>query len=215
MVLEIDEEIPKENYFVGLLFDEGYWVVRLVRKQQRTVLDYGFGNIEAGSASDWMTPTDDEGRYYLEPQDQSIIYQIFLGIAPSTAKIYLSYPRRVDRMNLITVREIPGNIGYWNGEMSPYDNPSPETELWTVEDLVPYFNAENPGITGKAQNIWVKFYVTPFSYKVVRDMALIRKFIDGEKRCRMITMGDPDQPISAPSWILENYSRYMLAVEED
>lgn len=215
MALEIDEYIPKENFFVGLLFDEGYWVVRLIRKQQRTVYrDYSFGSISAGSTSGWKTPTDTEGRYYLEPQDENIIYQFFIGIYPSTARIYLSYPMRIDRMNLISVRDIPGNIGYWNGEDSPYRDPSPETELWTVKDLVPYFNAENPSITGKAITIYTNFYIIPFSYKVIKDEALIKEFINGKRRIKMITMGDPDRPISAPAWLLEDYKKYMVNPEE-
>ena len=217
-MLEIDKYIPQENWFLGLLFDEGYWFVRLVRKQQKTVYKpYWFNDgseISAGSTSGWETPTDTEGRYYLEPQDEDIIHQIFMGITPSTGKVYLAYPKRVDRMNLITPRPIPGNIGYWDGEDTPYRNPSPETELWTVKDLVPYFNAENPGITGKAQKIGASFYITPFSYKVVKDIDLIKKFIRGEKRATIRTMGDPDQPISAPAWLLEDYKDFMVEPEE-
>lgn len=218
-MLEIDSYIPRENWFIGLIFDEGYWVVRLVRKQQTTVYKYyAFNNgseISAGSTSGWETPTDTEGRYYLEPQDEDIIYQVFLGISPSAAKIYLSYPRRVDRMNLITVRDIPGNIGYWDGETSPIEDPSPQTELWIVKDIVPYFNAENPGIAGKSQKVYASFFITPFSYKVVRDKERIKRFIDGKERCTFVTMGDPDRPISAPRWLLDGYQQYMLEVEED
>ena len=80
-MLEIDQYIPRENWFVGLIFEEGYWVIRLVRKQQTTVYKYYTFNdgeeISAGSTSGWETPTDAEGRYYLEPQDEDIVYQVF------------------------------------------------------------------------------------------------------------------------------------------
>ena len=218
-MLEIDNYTPKENWFVGLLFEEGYWVIRLVRKQQRTIYrDYAFndGNpIASGDVSNWETPTDTEGRYYLEPQDQSIVYQFFVGISPSIAHLYLAYPKRQDRMSLITPRDVPGNIGYWSGEDTPYNDPSPETEMWAVKDLVPYFVAENPAITGKDLNIYANFFITPFSYKVVRDINLIKQFINGEKRCRMITMGDPEKPISAPAWLKEQYGNFIVKVEED
>jgi len=218
-MLEIDKYTPKENWFVGLIFDEGYWVVRLVRKQQRTVYrDYAFNSgsaISAGSTSGWETPTDSEGRYYLEPQTDDIIYQFFIGISPSIARLYLAYPKRQDRMSLIAPRDVPGNIGYWSGEDSPYNDPSPETELWTVKDLVPYFNAENPGVTGTSLKVYANFFITPFTYKVVREKALIKKFIDGERRCSMITMGDPEKPISAPAWLKEDYGDFLVEVEED
>ena len=35
-MLEIEDHIPQENWYVGLLFYEGYWVVKLLRKQQLT-----------------------------------------------------------------------------------------------------------------------------------------------------------------------------------
>ena len=118
-------------------------------------------------------------------------------------------------MNLISVRDIPGKIGYWDGESSPIEDPSPQTELWTLKDLVPYFNAENPGIVGRAQRIYASFFVTVYSYKVVTDFERIKRFIDGKERCTFVTMGDPDQPISAPRWLLDNYRKCMLKVEED
>jgi len=215
-MLEIDNYTPKENWFVGLLFDEGYWIVRLVRKQQRTVYrDFSFGDIAAGDVSDWVTPTDTEGRNYLEPQTERIIYQIFTGISPSTARIYLAYPARQDRMSLIGPRDVPGNIGYWSGEDTPCNDPNPETELWTISDLIPYFAAENPSFTGKTQTIYANFFITPFSYKVVKDTSLIKQFINGEKRCSMITMGDPEKPISAPAWLKDRWGNYLYKVEED
>lgn len=218
MALEIDKFIPQENWYVGLIFDEGIWFVKLIRKQQRTVYkDYWFNNgvaISAGSTSGWETPTDTEGRYYLEPQDEDIIYQYFIGITPSTGRIYLQYPRREDRMNLISVRDIPGNIGYWDGEDSPYRDPSPETEMWNVHDLYPHFNAENPAATGKSQKIGAAFYITPFSYKVIKDIEKIKKFLRGEKRSTIRTMGDPDKPVSAPAWLLDDYQQYMVKPEE-
>jgi len=36
-MLEIDKYIPQENFFVGLLFDEGYFFFRIIRKQQQTI----------------------------------------------------------------------------------------------------------------------------------------------------------------------------------
>lgn len=217
-MLEIDRFIPQEGWFIGLLFDEGYWLVKLLAKQQRTkYAPYEFNSglpLSAGSVSGWETPTDTEGRYYLEPQDEDQIYQIFMGVAPSTAKIYFAYPKRVDRMNLIAPRDIPGLIGYWDGEDTPYRNPSPETEIWTTHDLVPYFDAENPSNTGTSQKITASFYVTPFSYQVIRDIELIKKFIRGEKRATLRTMGDPDQLISAPSWLLDDYRDFLIKPEE-
>lgn len=218
-MLEVDKATLQENYFVGLIFDEGYWFVRLARKQQRTVYKpYWFNSetaIAVNDVSDWETPTDTEGRYYFEPQDKDEIYQTFLGLTPSSAKIYLAYPKRENRMNLIAPRDVPGVIGFWDGEDTPYHDPSPATEIWTVHDKIPYFNVENNGITGQSTKIGMSIYITPFSYKVIKDPVRIERFIDGKERATIRTMGDPERPMGAPRWMLDNYKKYMLKVVED
>lgn len=226
-MLEIEKFIPKENHYVGLLFSEGYWFIKLIRKQQTTILaPYGFDSpanqplgaapvaIAVNSLSGWETPTDSLGRRYLEPPETDIVYQFFTGFAPSTAKIYLNYTEREDRMSLIAPRPMPGNIGFWGGESSPYRDPGPSTELWSVNNLYPYFNAENPGIAGESIIIRASFYMTPFSYKVITDQNKIGKFLTGEERCIIRTMGDPYLPIGAPAWLLSNYKQDLVKPSE-
>lgn len=212
-MLEIEQHIPQENWFVVLLFDEGYWAIRLLRKQQTTLYaPYRPSDtaIAAGGTSGWASPTDAEGRFYLEPPEEETIYEWFTGIAPSTMKLYLQYTRRQDRMSLIAPRAVPGDIGYWEGEASPYKDPGVMTELWGVHDLYPYVNLENPLITGESRIGYLSFYITPFSYQVIdaskpEDKAKILQFLRGEKRATVRTMGDPDKPIGAPNWIISNY----------
>lgn len=220
-MLEIEDFIPKENFFVGLLFDEGYWLVKLLRRQQLTVkMPYAFGDVGAGQVSSWVTPTDAVGRFYLEPQEEETIYQFFIGLSPSQAKMYLQYTEREDRMNLIAPRPTPGEIGFWDGEMTSYHDPSPCTELWTVHDLVPYFRVENPYISGTFCNtiqfvdIDASFWVTPYTFQVVEDKNQVLSRLRGEKRCTIRTMGDGHRPIKAPAWLKENYQKWMVQPEE-
>lgn len=122
-------------------------------------------------------------------------------------------------MNLITPRPVPGLIGYWDGELSPYRNPSPSTELWTVHDIYPYMNVENVPMTGKSVQIGTSFWVTPFTYKVIpgmkpEDRQRILKFLRGEKPCTVRTMGDGDRPIKAPFWLISRYAKDMIQPEE-
>jgi len=210
---------------VALLFDEGYWLVKLLRKQQLTLYrPYGFDAgavIELGATSGWEAPADPQGRFYLEPQEEEVIYQYFIGISPSMAKMYLQYTQREDRMNLITPRPVPGNIGFWEGEYTRYLDPSPATELWGVHDLYPYFNVELPNFGGSAyasdrQEIFASFYITPFTYQVVKDKTKILKLLrpDEKGRCNVKTMGDGHRPIKAPSWLNEDYGKFMVQPEE-
>ncbi|GAI21427.1 unnamed protein product, partial [marine sediment metagenome] len=198
-MLEIEKFIPKENWYVGLLFNEGYWFFKTIRRQQLTVFkpfDFEDGTaIAVNATSGWEAPADALGRFYLEPQEEDIVYQIFLGISPSQAKMYLDYEQRDDRMNLITPRLVPGPVGFWEGEMTSYNDPSPMTQLWTVHDIYPYFNVENPGITNEAEVVSASFWITPYTYQVIEDKQKILSFLRGEKRCTVHTMGDGFRPI--------------------
>jgi len=217
-MLEIEKFIPKENWYVGLLFNEGYWFFKILRRQQLTVFKpYEFDDnvaIQVNATSGWEAPADALGRFYLEPQEEEYVYQVFTGISPSQAKMYLDYEQRDDRMNLITPRTVPGNIGFWNGEMSSYNDPSPQTELWMVHDQYPYFNVENPGITDEETVISASFYISVFTYQVVEDKQKILSFLRGDKRCTVRTMGDGSRPIKAPAWLLRDYRAFMVCPEE-
>jgi hypothetical protein len=222
-MLELEQYVPKENWYVSLLFEEGYWTFQVIRKQQTTrYAPYWFDStvaIAAAGTSGWEAPTDANGRFYLEPTEEEIVYQFFTGITPSQSKLYLQYTQREDRMNLITPRAVPGPIGYWDGELSPYRNPSPMTELWTVHDIYPYFDAENVAMTGASAFVGASFYVTPFTYKVLpgrkpEDRAKIFRFLRGERPCTVRTMGDGDRPIKCPYWLLSTYSHDMIQPEE-
>lgn len=223
-MLEIEKHIPQENWYVGLLWDEGYWFFKTIRKQQLTVFEpYIFNDevaLAVGSTSGWETPTDAQARFYLEPQEEESVYQFFIGLSPSPLELYLQYTQREDRMNLIVPRTVPGPIGFWNGEYTRYLDPSPGTEIWSVHDLRPYFNVCLPGIfDGYAYNderqlVYASFWITPFTYQVVRDKEKIKSFLRGDKRCTVRTMGDPHRPIKAPGWLIEDYSQCMVQPEE-
>jgi len=221
---EIEQHIPRENWFVCLLFEEGYWAFQTIRKQQLTrFMPYWFDStdqtglpgvaIAAGGVSGWEAPVDAAGRRILEPQEEETVYQVFTGITPKQAKLYLQYTQRVDRMNLITPRPVPGRIGFWDGYGSPYLDPDPSTELWTVHDIYPHMNIENPAITGASILCGASFWITPYTYRPVTDTNKTLQFLRGEKPARIITMGDGDRPIKAPAWLLKDYKAFFVCPE--
>jgi len=217
-MLEIEKFIPQENWYVGLLFYEGYFFFKTIRKQQLTVyMPYEFNSgtaILPDGTSGWEAPSDAQGRFYLEPQEEETVYQTFIGLSPSQSKLYLQYTQREDRMNLITPRPVPGQIGFWDGEMSAYHDPSPITELWMVHDIYPYLNVENAGVSCEAKTIKSSFWIIPYTYQVIKDRNKILSFLRGERRCTVKTMGDGYRPIKAPAWLVEDYSQFMVQPEE-
>jgi len=218
-MLEIEKYIPQENWYVGLLFDEGYWFFKVIRKQGLTCyMPYWFNTASVIDPDNvdgtWRSPADSQSRNYLEPQEEETVYQFFTGISPSQCKLYLQYTQREDRLNLIAPRAVPGVVGFWDGEKTPYEDPSPLTELWTVHDIYPYFKAENAGISKDPLRIAASFWITPFTYQVIKDKNKILSFLRGEKRATVRTMGDGDRPIKAPAWMVEDYCDYMVQPEE-
>lgn len=202
---------------MSLLFDEGYFTFQILRKQQLTVykpyqFTSGVAVAAANTASGWETPTDAAGRRHLEPQEEETIYQFFTGLSPSFAKIYLQYTQRVDRMSLITPRTVPGVIGFWDGFNTLYEDPDPKTELWTLYQLYPYFNVENPD--SAATIIQTSFWVTPFTYKVIKDKTRALKFLRKELPATIRTMGDGYRAIKAPAWLTSEYGDYLVQPEE-
>ena len=213
-MLEIEKYTPKEGWYLGLIFKQGCLVARLLEKQQRTkYAPYNFNSgvaLAVDGTSGWETPTDSSSRYYLEPQKREILYQVFMGITLSTARVYSAYPERVDRMNLISVRATPGSIGYWDGEDTPYRDPSPETEHWVLHNMQPYFNAENNGVSNESTVVTASWYINPYSYKVITNTGDVEKFLNGTRKATIRTMGDPDRLIDAPQWVLDDYEKYMV-----
>lgn len=217
-MLEYEKHTPKENWLVALVFDEGVFPFKVIRRESTRyeAFDLNDGNkLDANSADGtWRTPTDTEGRYFLEPQTEDHIYQIFTGITPTTGEVYLSYPKRVDRGSIISERSIPGNVGKWTGHDSPYNDPSPMTELWTVDDKYPYFKGANDGISNEAQKVSLNFFINMYSYKVIEDRMLAEDIIRGKRRATVHTLGDPEQPISIPAWMKRKYREFIINPEE-
>jgi hypothetical protein len=225
-VLEDPDYSPVENYLVGLLWNEGYFFFKTVRKETTNLSNWcpvaatqtaSARNLAVDGTTGWVTPIDQQSRNYLEPQKEGVIYQFFFGVSPSTARVFYSFPLRTDRGSITTDREVPSStadVGYFDGFDSPYENPSSETEMWSVKDKVPFFNLNNPGINAKPQTINLNFYLNMYSYYPITNTQTARDIIEGKRKAHIYTMGDPEDPASAPSWLLRRFKQYMLKPEE-
>ena len=217
---------PVENYLVGLLWNEGYFFFKTVRKETTNLSNWcptaatqtaSARNLAVDGVTGWVTPIDQQSRNYLEPQKEGMIYQFFFGIAPSTARIFYSFPLRTDRGSLTTDRELPSNsadVGFFDGLDSPYEFPQSISEFWVVKDKVPFFNLNNYGISGKPITIKMNFYINLFSYYPITNMQIGNDIIAGKRKAHIYTMGDPEDPASAPSWLLRRFQKYMIKPEE-
>jgi len=195
-----------EGYFVALQFEQGWLVVMIKGREHGNLRPFSLGGCSAlSNLSDWNEVKDSSNRKYLEPTKEGFIKQTFWGATPPKARVFFQYPSRQDRWSLIAVtRTLTGDIGYIDGEMSPFNGPfSPKTEIWTVYQLYPAFQIYNP-TNDRMLDVKMLFDVMNYTYKIVTDKAKILDFLAGERRVRKYTMGGIDPiPATCPDWLVK------------
>jgi hypothetical protein len=202
-----DKLFLKEGYFLGLQFKQGWAAFRILGLEHSNVKPYSLGAVAAGgNLAAWNEIVDSSSRRYLMPPDKQWIYHAFYGINKPKARIYFQYPTRQDRWNLIAVaRTITGDVGYVDGEMSPYDGPfALKTQIFTVNELYPAFNCYNP-LPDAMDNVMLNFDIMRYSYIIIRNKDLIKEILttkSPESLLHTVAGIDPS-PARIPDWLGE------------
>ncbi len=203
----------EEGFLFALQFDKG-WVVFRVKGWEDSILKPW--NLHDCSALDnldaWDEVEDSSNRHYLEPHIKPIIKHIFWGVSPPKARVFKQYPGRKDRNSLIAItRTLTGDVGYIDGDESPYDGPfSKRTELFTVHDLWPHFQVYNP-LTATMNYVMMSFDIRSYTYNIMKNRELIKDCLLGQRRCRKHTVGGIEEPASIPEWLEELMPTGLLA----
>lgn len=126
--------------------------------------DHSLGSASAQSTSGtgWNEIVDSQGRYHLESEYEKVVYQIFYGISPGQAWVYLRYPSNRDLNSLLGTRAIGSRVGHIDGRKSPYRTPSSTTELFTMYGLHPAFLGYHPYAEPSSITVRLYFYVTRY-----------------------------------------------------
>jgi hypothetical protein len=191
---KIEPKFLKENQLVGLgFYGKGYLFFRVNGIES---IRYEYSEIPGALTADQFY---DSTRLSSSTMGQTIdnvlrvldcdhIYQVFMGWSPSIVRQYLSYPYETTRRNL-DVKGIfsKAPFGYIEGKDSPFDCPSPETELFIPINIDVGFSWYNPGATT----------VTPTTNLIIRrlgvqqidDPQLIARILSGAQPCRLTTLG--------------------------
>ena len=194
---EVEKAFLKEGYILGIgMTDENvrknfYFKVLSI---EECIHPYSFGAIAAGGSSGWLRPKDASNRYFLDPPQSTLINHFFIGVSPTRAEIYLQYPLDRDKGSLVGTRVIGSGIGVFaSGSFSPLMQPSSLTELITIKDIDPAFNAYAP-ITATIQSI---FYAA--QYRVSAPL----KEITAEEKKRAKVFAIYGKTISpCPNWLV-------------
>ena len=210
----------KEGYLLALQFQQGWAVFRILGWEPSNVKPYSLGAVSASSnLSGWDEITDSGNRRYLMPPEEHWIYHSFYGINKPKARIFFQYPTRQDRWNLVAVqRTITGDVGYVDGEMSPYDGPfALKTQLFTFHELYPAFNCYNP-LPDAMDNVLLNFDIMRYSYLIIKNKELIHDILTLKRPGRLHTVAGIDPvPATMPDWLsalvgkeLLNYTKTVM-----
>jgi len=203
----------KEGYLLALQFAQGYACFRILGWEPSNVKPYSLGGVLAlSNLASWDEITDVNNRRYLMPPEERWIYQIFYGVNKPRARIYFQYPTRQDRWNLVAVqRTITGDVGYIDGEMSPFDGPfALKTQIFSVRELYPAFNCYNP-LNDAMDNVMLNFDVMRYSYLIIKNRDLIRDILTLKRPGRLHTVAGIDPlPAPIPDWLSDLVGKDLL-----
>ena len=203
----------KEGYLLALQFAQGYACFRILGWEPSNVKPYSLGGVLAlGNLAAWDEITDAGPRRLLMPPEQRWIYHSFYGVNKPRARIFFQYPTRQDRMNLVAVqRSITGDVGYIDGEMSPFDGPfALKSQLFTVHELYPAFQCYNP-LNDAMDNVMLNFDVMRYSYVLIKNRDLIRDILTLRRPGRLHTVAGIDpEPARIPDWLSDLVGKELL-----
>lgn len=193
----------EEGFLFALQFSEGWVLFRVKGVEDSNLTPWNLSSCSAlSNLSAWNEIQDSSNRHYLEPHDEDFIKHIFWGVSPPKARIFKQYPARKDRNSLLAIiRTLTGDVGYVDGDESPYDGPfSKKTELFTLHDMWPQFQVYNP-LTYTMNYVMLNFDIRSYTYNIMKSRPLIEDCLRGQRRCRKHTVGGIDEPAPIPSWL--------------
>ncbi|HUV56165.1 MAG TPA: hypothetical protein VMV84_02925 [Dehalococcoidales bacterium] len=205
----------KEGYLLALQFAQGWACFRILGWEPSNVKPYSLGvNLLAGTnLAAWNEIVDAGTRRYLMPPEERWIYHSFWGVNKPKARIYFQYPTRQDRWNLVAVqRTIVGDVGYIDGEMSPFDGPfALKSQIFAINQLYPAFQCYNP-LPDAMDNVMLNFDVMRYSYALIKDKSIIKDILTLRRPGSLHTMGGVDpEPARIPDWLSEDLGNDLLA----
>lgn len=195
----------REGFLLAMQFIQGWFCCRILGWEHSNVKPYVLTASLAATSNlaAWNELQDSSNRRYTTPAVEKYIHHNFWGINKPKARVFFQYQTRQDRNSLVAVqRTITGDVGYVDGDMSPYDGPlSLKTEFITVNGIYPAFQVYNP-LADAMPLVALNLDVMRYTYQVITDREEVKKILLGERRRRMYTVGGIDpNPVDAPEWL--------------
>ncbi len=207
-ISRIEHLFLKENYLLALNFpgvqEGGILPLRVLAKE---TIQYKYQAVSITNEGDRSTTGTVAADTQVDPSrltlstfnldnilkitDCNHVYQVFMGIKPSAIRQYLYYPLEKSRRNL-DIKSIftKSPYGYVDGFESPYDSPSPQTEVWIPKGVDVGFSWHNP--LNSAAQIDLNLFIVRYLVKVIRDSDTVKGIVAGKTPARVATLGGID-----------------------
>lgn len=194
-----------EGHLLCLQFFQGWVCMRILGLEGSNVKPYVLSaSLAAGTVlGTWNELADASARRYTEPPKNEYIHHFFWGVNKPAVRVYVQYPSGQDRQSLVAVqRAISGDVGYVDGNMSPYNGPfSAKTEFFTVKELYAAFQPYNP-LADAMPLVALNLDVMRYTYQILTDREEVKAILLGKRQRRLYTMAGIDpSPAPAPKWI--------------
>lgn len=207
-----------QGWLLALGFYEGWVCFRIKHREWSRLKPFSLGTVATVSnLTAYNEIIDSQSRHYLEPHSNDLIYHTFWGVTPTRARIYTQYPPRADLGSMLAVeRSETGDIGYIDGEDSPYNGPfSLDTELFTVKEKYPAFQVYNP-LPDSMYNVMLNFAQRHYTYTIIKNKAVIRDILIGYRRVKKYTMGGAwPNATTVPQWLQDLVGDVLLKYSLD
>lgn len=208
----------EQGHLLALGFFEGWACFRITHREWANLKPWSLGAVLAGgNLATWNEVQDANSRHFLEPHNNLLIYHSFWGVTPVRARIYGQYPPVSEIGSVLAVpRTITGDVGYIDGEKSPFDGPySIATEMITVKEKYPQFQVYNP-LGDAMDNVLLNFDQMHYLYTIIKNKDLIKSILVGTSRVKKYTMG-PAWPnaTTIPDWLKKSVGADILKYSAD
>lgn len=220
-----NHRVLKTGNYAGLKFEQGWFFVHVLETEYIELKPWillnennergEIGAQTAGSTDDEIV--DEVDRRLLTPRqsEQNMLFQLFVGVAPSRMQIYPRFGR--DSTPNLVGGAGPGSPQVpLTGFDSPYNNPSQQGEVITVNGMESLaLQAYNP--MDEPAEARLSFGVNKMKYVVIDDENVMLSFLQGQRPFREHPVGlgaqDRDQ-MKAPGWLMDKFGDAVLSTQE-
>lgn len=217
--------VLQTGHYAGLKFQEGWFFIHVLETEFIELKPWilmnednernPIGAMEAGSEDDEIV--DEVERKIVEPSDseRNLIYQNFIGVAPSRMQIYPIFGR--DRAPNLVGGAAPGSPQVpMTGFDSPYNNPTKQGEIFTLDGMDDLsLQAYNP--MDEEAEARISFHVNKIRYAAIDDVDTMRAFIQGQLNFRDHSMGlaaQRNEQVRAPGWLMDRFGDVVKSTKE-